>query len=101
MSQSYQTTIIAGIVALIFLMVTALIGLGATGRLDSTSTPLIMSVFGTATTVIVTLLNIVRTDRAVIEVKKTNGTVEDLTRRMEVSDPGGSREAEGPNGPVI
>lgn len=86
---TYQTSAIAAIVALIFIMAAVILGLAVSGHLEATSTPLIVSIFGMIATVITALLNIVRTDRVVSEVKKTNGSVADLTRRMEVSDPGG------------
>jgi hypothetical protein len=98
---NYQTTIITAIVALIFLMVMLILGLGVAGRLDTASTPMIVTIFGTIATVVATLLNIIRTERAVTEVKETNGTVKDLSRRMELPDPGGSREPEGHDSTIV
>jgi hypothetical protein len=92
---SYQTSAIAAIVALVFIMGAVVLGLGIAGRLDASSTPLIVSIFGMIATTVAALLSVIRTDSAVIEAKKTNGEVSDLLNRMEISDPGGRGQPHG------
>jgi hypothetical protein len=98
---TYQTSAIAAVVLLVLLMVMLTLGLGIAGRLDANSTPLIVTIFSTVATAVVALLSVVRTDRTVAELKKTNGSVTDLTRRMEVSDPGGAIKPQGDNDPGV
>jgi tellurite resistance protein TehA-like permease len=91
---TYQTTLIAAVVALIALMAIMATALAIAGRLDSDSTPLMVTVFGTVSSTVVALLAVLRSDRAVGLVHQTNGDVHDLKRRMEISDPGGDTKRE-------
>lgn len=82
MGMSYQTSIVAAIVALVFVMAAIVFGMGIAGRIDANSTPLIVTVFGTIAMVVTSLLSVIRADRIVVEQKKTNGDVKVLKDEM-------------------
>lgn len=77
MPQSYQTTIIAAVVALIGLTLATVFGIVVTGHVDAFSTPLIVTLMTGISVTITSLLALLRTDRVA---EKLNGTIDDVEK---------------------
>jgi uncharacterized membrane protein (DUF485 family) len=78
----YQTSILAAIVALVFIIVAAFVALGVSGRLDNTSTPVLVSIIGMVSTLVITLVAIVRVDRVAEKVNEVETKAEAIERRV-------------------
>lgn len=78
----YQTTALAAIVALIFIMAALVFGLSVAGRIDSNSTPLIVTMFGTIASTVAALTAVLRADRVAEKVDAVETKTEAIERRV-------------------
>jgi hypothetical protein len=79
---AYQTSILAAIVALVFIIAATFVALGVAGRLDDTSTPVLVSIIGMVSTLVVTLVAVIRMDRVVEKVDEVETKAEAIERRV-------------------
>lgn len=79
---SHTTTIVAGVVAIIFILAAMTVGVVVAGGLDAESTPLITALFGIVAAVIPAFLALLKAETNNAEIKRTQDHVQEVHEQV-------------------